>query len=48
MPRRTASSSMAVIDARTHELYYYKKQNLKSAEYAGFLKADLKKIAKTR
>ena len=37
-----------VIDARTHELYYYKKQNLKSAEYAGFLKADLKKIAKTR
>lgn len=37
-----------VIDARTHELYYYKKQNLKAAEYAGFLKADLKKIAKTR
>lgn len=37
-----------VIDARTHELYYYKKQDLKSAEYAGFLKSDLKKIAKTR
>lgn len=37
-----------LIDVRTHELFYYKKHNVVSGENVGFLKSDLKKIAKTR
>lgn len=37
-----------LIDARTHELFYYRKRTLKKEDEAGFHKGDLKIIAKTR
>ncbi len=37
-----------LIDVRTHELFYYKKHNVVNEENVGFLKSDLKKIAKSR
>ncbi len=37
-----------LIDVRTHELFYYKKHTVVNEENVGFLKSDLKKIAKTR
>ncbi len=37
-----------LIDARTHELFYYKKHSIANSDNVGFLKGDLKKIAKTR
>lgn len=37
-----------LIDARTHELFYYRKCTLKKEGEAGFHKGDLKIIAKTR
>lgn len=37
-----------LIDVRTHELFYYKKHNVVNEDNVGFLKSDLKKIAKSR
>ena len=47
-PHKGAICWKMLIDARTHELFYYKKHTVTSADNAGFLKGDLKKIAKSR
>ena len=47
-PHKGAVCWKILIDARTHELFYYKKHTVTGTENAGFLKGDLKKIAKTR
>ena len=47
-PHKGAVCWKILIDARTHELFYYKRHTVTGTENAGFLKGDLKKIAKTR
>mgnify|MGYP004507128431 FL=1 len=47
-PHKGAVCWKILIDARTHELFYYKKHTVTGEENSGFLKGDLKKIAKTR
>lgn len=47
-PHKGAVCWKILIDARTHELFYYRKHNVTGEDNAGFLKGDLKKIAKSR
>ena len=47
-PQKGSVCWKILIDSRSHELFYFKKHTVKSGDNAGFLKGDLKKIAKSR
>lgn len=47
-PRKGSVCWKILIDSRSHELFYFKKHTVKSGDNAGFLKGDLRKIAKSR